>query len=160
MIYVYSALLFAFWLLLSGHFAPLLMGLGAASVALTVYFIKRMDIFDSESFPTQLSSKMPRYLIYIFAEITKANIDVLQRIIGYKGNQISPKLIKLPTPQKTDLGRVIYANSITLTPGTVCVGLTKDGILVHALSEDAAQDLSTGDMAKEIPDIPYKEEGK
>jgi len=99
MIYFYSALLFAFWLLLSGHFAPLLMGLGVASVALTVYFIKRMDIFDSESFPVQLSSKMPRYLIYIFAEITKANIDVLQRIIGYKEKEISPKLIKLPTPQ-------------------------------------------------------------
>jgi|GEM_PF-4762224 len=47
-----------------------------------------------------------------------------------------------------------------MTPGTVSVGLTKDAILVHALSEDAAQDLSTGSMAEEIPDIPDIDEGK
>ncbi|MCP5084416.1 MAG: Na+/H+ antiporter subunit E [Alphaproteobacteria bacterium] len=149
---LYGAILFLLWLLLSGHYDPLLMGLGIASVGLTVYLAHRMDIFDHESFPVQLTSRLPAFLVFILREIVKSNIDVLKRILSRDPNAVSPRLEEFPLPQKTDLGRVIYANAITLTPGTVSVELTKDSVIVHALAKDIADDLFTGEMARAIPD--------
>ncbi len=149
---LYSAVLFVLWLLLSGHYDPLLLGLGVASVGLTVYLAHRMDIFDHESFPIQLLSRLPVFLVYILREIVKSNIDVLKRISSRDVDAVNPRLEEFPLPQDTDLGRVIYANSITLTPGTVSVELTKDSVIVHALAKDFADDLLTGEMAKAIPD--------
>jgi len=147
----YGILLFVFWLLLSGYFEPLLLGLGLASVVLTVFLAKRMNVIDHESYPLHLSSRFPAFFGYIFREIVNANIDVSKRILK-PGGKISPQLVEIPVPQRTDLGRVIYANSITLTPGTVSVELTKDKVIVHALTREAAADLSAGSMAKTIPD--------
>jgi len=148
----HGIVLYAFWLLLSGNFEPLLLGLGLASVMLTIFLAKRMNIIDHRSYPFHLSSRLPAFLVYLFREIVKANIDVAKRIIKPGGKFISPQLIDIPLPQKTDLGRVIFANSITLTPGTVSVELTKDKVTVHALTREAADHLSTGSMAKVIPD--------
>jgi multicomponent Na+:H+ antiporter subunit E len=148
----FTAFLLAFWLLLSGHFEPLMLGLGLASIALTVFLVKRMILIDHESYPFHLSSKLPGYAVYIMKEIIKANIDVIKQIISLKPTSITPQLFEVPTSQETDLARVIYANSITLTPGTVTVELTKEKILIHALTEEAAADLSSGEMAKSIPD--------
>ena len=152
MLLSYSAFLFAFWLLLSGHFSPLMLGLGLASVALTVLLIRRMTLIDHESYPLHLSSRLPAFLLYIIKEIVKANIDVIKRILTFNRKSISPQLIEIDSPLKTDLGSVIYANSITLTPGTVSIDLNKDKILVHALTRESAEDLASGDMAKSIPD--------
>lgn len=148
----YGVLLFVFWILLSGYFEPLLLGLGLASVVLTIFLVKRMNIIDHESYPLHLSSQFPAFLGYIFRAILNANIDVIKRIMTLGGKSISPQLIEIPVPQKTDLGRVIYANAITLIPGTVSVELTKDKVIVHALTKEAADNLSTGSMAKVIPD--------
>ena len=147
----FAVLLFIFWILLSGYFTPLLLGLGLASVALTIFLSMRMNVIDHESYPVQLSFKLPKFFVYIMFEIVKANIDVIKRILKGK-NAISPTMVEIPVPQKTDLGRVIYANAITLTPGTVSVALDKDRVLVHALSKEGADDLLSGDMAKQIPD--------
>ena len=152
MLLSYTVFLCAFWLLLSGHFEPLMLGLGLVSVALTLILVKRMALLDHESYPRHLSPKLPAFLVYIMREIVKANIDVIKRIMTFKRSSISPQLIEVQTAQKTDLGRVIYANSITLTPGTVSVELTKEKILVHALTTEAAEDLASGEMAKSIPD--------
>ncbi len=148
----YGVFLSMFWLLLSGHFEPLLLGLGLASVALTIFLMKRMNILDHESFPIHLATRLPAFFAYIFREIVKANIDVIKRILTWTGKSISPQLVEIQLPQKTDLGRVIYANSITLTPGTVSVELTHDKVIVHALAKEAADDLSTGNMAQAVPD--------
>ena len=149
--FIYGIILFAFWLLLSGHFDPLLLALGLASVALTIFLMKRMKFIDYECYPL-LSLRFPAFLVYIFREIVKANIDVIKRIMTFKGESISPQLIEIPLPQKTDLGRVIYANAITLTPGTVSVELKQETVIVHALTKEAADDLSSGEMARAVPD--------
>lgn len=146
----FVVLLFLFWILLSGHLEPLLLGLGLASVALTAALSRRMNIIDHESYPLHLSGRFPGFIIYIFKEIVKANIDVTRRILSPDKVSISPQLIELPQSQKTDLGAVIYANSITLTPGTVTIELSKDSLTVHALSREAASELATGAMSEEI----------
>ena len=148
----YAAFLFAVWFLLSGHLEPLMLGLGLVSVLLTVILIRRMTLIDHESYPLHLTSKLPAFLVYILGEIVKANIDVIKRILTFRRTSISPQLFEVPASLKTDLGRVIYANSITLTPGTVSVELTKEKVLVHALTKEAADDLSSGEMVELIPD--------
>lgn len=159
MTFNYGVALFLFWLLLSGHSEPLLLGLGVASVGLTLFLTKRMNVIDHESYPFHLSSRLPAFTLYILREIVNANIDVLKRIVGFGSKTISPQLIEIPLPQKTDLGRAIYANSITLTPGTVSVQLSKDKLIVHALSKEAADELSGGDMARAIPDQVVNRQG-
>lgn len=147
-----TLLLCLFWILLSGHFEPLMLGLGLASIALTVFLATRMKLIDNESYPFNLFSQFPAFFIYILNEIVKANIDVVKRIMT--PSSISPQLVDIPVPQKSDLGRVIYANSITLTPGTVSVALSKDTLTIHALTKKAAEDLAGGSMARNIPDSP------
>lgn len=146
----FSVLLYLFWILLSGHLQPLLLGLGLASVALTAFLSQRMNVIDHESYPLHLSAKFPGFFTYIFKEIVKSNIDVVKRILRWRGATISPQLIEIPQSQKSDLGAVIYANAITLTPGTVTIRLSNNKLTVHALSEDAANELKTGTMSKEI----------
>jgi len=148
----FGVLLFALWVLLSGHFSFLLLGLGVASVGLTLWLVKRMNVVDHESHPVHLYSRFPTFIIYIMREIIKANIDVIKRILKLGGKEISPQLVNIPVPQKTDLGRVIYANSITLTPGTVSIELGKDFVTVHALTKEGVDDLLGGDMSRAIPD--------
>ncbi|MEW8626513.1 MAG: Na+/H+ antiporter subunit E [Candidatus Thiodiazotropha sp.] len=153
----FVVLLILLWISLSGHFEPLLLGLGAVSIALTAYLSHRMNVIDHESYPLHLSSKFPSYYFYLFGEILKANIDVIKRIISPGETPISPQLIEIPQSQKTDLGAVIYANSITLTPGTVTIKLSEESLTVHALSKEAATDLATGAMSNEITNRVFKE---
>ena len=152
-----AVLLFVFWLGLSGHFTPLLIGLGIASTLLAVHLAHRMDILDHETHPALLTLRLVRFWLFLAVEVVKANIDVIRRILR-PGKSISPQLVTLPLPQKTDLARVIYANSITLTPGTVTLRLDKDTLLVHALSREAAEDLATGRMASAVPEPPGAEQ--
>jgi multicomponent Na+:H+ antiporter subunit E len=143
--------LFILWLLLSGHYNVLLISLGLLSSLLTVVLALRMDVIDHESHPLHLRRQLPRYWVFLSREVILANLDVARRILT-PGKSFSPQLRQLPLPQKTALGQVIYANSITLTPGTVTVQLGTDSIRIHALSREAADDLQTGRMAQAIPD--------
>ena len=124
-----------------------MLGLGLASVLLTVILIRRMTLIDHESYPLHLSSKMPTFLAFLMREIVKANIDVIKRIMTFKRTSVSPQLIEIQAPLKTDPGRVIYANSITLTPGTFTVDLKDEFLYIHWINvryrdiEQATQDI-------------------
>ncbi len=143
--------LFILWLLLSGQFNALLISLGLVSVLVTVFLALRMEVIDHESHPLHLSRKLPRYWIFLFREIILANLDVVRSILT-PGKSYSPQLRQLPLLQQTAVGQVIYANSITLTPGTVTVQLDANQIYVHTLTRAALEDLQTGRMAKAVPD--------
>lgn len=128
-----GALLFGFWLLLSGHYTPLLLGFGVGSSALVVYLASRMDVVDHEGLPLHLGGRFWRYAPWLLKEIFLANLHVA-RIILTPGLPISPILVHYRSSQKTDLGRAIYANSITLTPGTITTGIMGDDLEVHSLT--------------------------
>ncbi len=155
-IFSFGALLFVLWILLSGKFSLLLLSLGGGSVVLTLFLAKRMNVIDHESYPVHLYAKFPSFFAYIIGEIIKSNFVMIKRILKFGEIDISPQLINIPAPQKTDLGRVIYANSITLTPGTVSIELAPDEITVHALTKEGADDLLEGSMAKKIPDQRFE----
>lgn len=144
-----ALVLFALWLLLSSHYVPLLIGLGALSVLLVVTIALRMDVVDREGHPIHLSPKALLYWPWLAWEIVKSNVDVARRILS-PTLPISPTVIRLKASQKSELGKVIYANSITLTPGTVSIDIDGDKIEVHALTREAAQALRTGDMDRRV----------
>ncbi|AFV00992.1 Na+/H+ antiporter subunit E [Simiduia agarivorans] len=148
--YSYIVLLFIFWILLSGHLEPLLLVLGAASIALTAFLAQRMNVIDHESYPIHLTTKFPGFYLYLLKKILIANYNVVRRILGWRGAKISPQLIEIPQPLASDLAAVMYANSITLTPGTVTIGFSKEKLTIHALSDAAAEDIGSGEMAEEI----------
>lgn len=146
-----AAFIFFFWFMLSGHTETLLIVLGLLSTLFTIFLSRRMKIIDHESYPLHLSARLLRYSPFLVKEIILANVDVIKRILT-PGHYISPTIVTLPASQKNDLSKVIYANSITLTPGTVTLDLSGDELIVHALSEEGAEDLQTGRMAEAIPD--------
>ena len=127
----------ATWLTLSGYFKPMLLGLGVISIALVVWMAQRMRILDGETVPYVTIPQTLVHFTWLFGEIVKANIAVVKAVLS-PGMEISPTLVRVPTPQKTDIGRVMFANSITLTPGTVSVEMNNDHILVHALLSEMA----------------------
>lgn len=138
-----------FWLLNSGHYSGLILSLGFASIALIVVIARKMDVVDQESQPIHLSPKIFGYYSWLFKEVIQANITVVKHIwLGE--NSISPTLKKIKISQQTDMGKVIYANSITLTPGTVTIDLVEDDIIVHALMFKDIESLENGEMDRRV----------
>lgn len=140
-----SILLSIFWLINSGHYTPLLLSFMVVSVLFVSMLCHRMNLIDGESQPLGLTFTFPIYLLWLVKEVVVTNIAVAGCV--WKGNHtLNSKIFKVTADQKTDLGKVIYASSITLTPGTVSIDLIGNEITVHALTDEAAADLLTGEM--------------
>ncbi|HAA91834.1 MAG TPA: cation transporter [Rhodospirillaceae bacterium] len=148
------------WLMPSGLFDNMLiLGLGAASVASVLYIAHRMDVIDHEGHPIHLGWRAVAYWPWLLWEILKANLDVAKIIISPRMN-IQPHIFVVNASQSSELGHVIYANSITLTPGTVTVDV-EDGVMsVHALTQDAADGVKTGEMDDKVTAFEGGDEGK
>jgi multicomponent Na+:H+ antiporter subunit E len=141
------------WLLLSGHFSdPLLMVLGLASVILVVVIVRRMDVLDHEGHPVHLGPRALLYWPWLLKEIVLANIDVGKAILGWRV-PVAPTVFQVRASQRSELGRVIYANSITLTPGTVTIAVDDDRLTVHALTPGAVEGLEGGEMDRRVSRI-------
>jgi multicomponent Na+:H+ antiporter subunit E len=158
-----GAVLYCLWLLLSGYFQALLLSLGGVSVIAVVWIAHRMDVIDHEGHPIHLTARAILYWPWLIGEIVKANIDIARVIVRGK-MPISPSVIEVKATQGTELGQVIFANSITLTPGTVTIAVDRDIVSVHALTRESADGLLTGDMdrrvtAMEAHEDPYRRRG-
>ena len=138
----------AFWLANSGYFKPMLLGFGVVSVAIVMGIVWRMKRTDGELFALVMPSvRLPAYLAWMTWQIVLSNIDVARRVWLGKGS-LSPTVITLQVEPKTDLAKVIYANSITMTPGTVTLSVHDDIFEVHALTAEGARELSRGVMGR------------
>lgn len=138
------------WVLWSGHWDdPFLLGLGLLSVLFSLWVCQRMRIVDEETIPLHLGPRGIRYGLYLVWEIVKSNVQVA-RIILSPDMHLQRNLLEVPLNQKTALGKVILANSITLTPGTVSVSMDEDRVLVHALNFEGAQEDLAGAMEAEV----------
>ena len=136
------------WYLWSGINQPLILGFGVFSIAFVVWMMKRMDDVAPDEPPYTLGLRPVAYLPYIIWEIVKANVDVTKAVFNPKS--ISPRMFRTKATQKTDLARVIYANSITLTPGTVTLDMRGDDLLIHALTKDTQAGVESGDMDRRV----------
>jgi multicomponent Na+:H+ antiporter subunit E len=141
--------LYLFWLVLSGYFTFFLMSAGAACAIAVVWFARRMDVIDAEGHPVQLGWRIVAYWIWLSKEIVKSAWEV-SRIIVDPRLPISPTIISFKPSQKTTVGLVIHANSITLTPGTITIDVGKGGFVVHALTRAGAEGVTSGDMDRRV----------
>jgi multicomponent Na+:H+ antiporter subunit E len=125
------------WFALSGQTSPFFIGLGVVSVLLTLWLAGRLRIIDRNASPYYRLPQMLVYLGWLIVEVVKANIAVIARVLGPR-HAIDPAVVRLRTRARTDLGKALFANSITLTPGTVTIDVQGDKVMVHALVREKA----------------------
>ncbi|MEM9810707.1 MAG: Na+/H+ antiporter subunit E [Pseudomonadota bacterium] len=138
------------WLLLSGYLDhATLIGFGVFSIGLIVWIADRAEVIDEEGVPTSIFPRIIGYMGWLFLEIGKANVmvsrEALRPVIT-----LSPKMFRVPANQASDLTRTIFGNSVTLTPGTVTVDVREDCLLIHALTEDFADEAAIADMGRRV----------
>ena len=145
------AVLFVAWLLMSGHYTPLLISLGVLSCALATVMADRIGGSDEEGLPLHIMARLPAYLVWLLKEIIMSNIATGRLILFGRAR---PVLFATPASQGTAGGVVTYANSITLTPGTVTIEVAeKNGtteFLVHAVDQPFADDVESGEMDRRV----------
>ncbi|HHW74438.1 MAG TPA: Na+/H+ antiporter subunit E [Firmicutes bacterium] len=148
------ALLMGFWLLLSAtlHWQHLLVGT-VLSLGITFTW-SRIKIGGGRrtSFSLKQTGLMLYYLLCLIWEVLKANIMVALIVLNPR-LPVSPGIVITRTALKRDLMRALYANSITLTPGTITVDLEDDRLVVHAITVPAGHgvlDWYLSDQAKKI----------
>ena len=141
--------LFAVWLLLSGHFDPLFIVFGVLTCTVAVWVCARMGVVDRESLPVHLVGRAAGYVPWLAWEVFKSNLRVA-RIILAPRPRLDPSIVHFRASQRTDLGRFIYANSITLTPGTVTTGVAGDDMEVHAIVQTEIDGSEENDMNRRV----------
>ena len=146
--------LFGFWLLMSGYYTPLILSLGVISCLLCVYLTIKGKFLDNETLPIYFFPRLIQYTLWLIKEILKSNIQTAKVIIMKSED---PELFSVKATQKTNEGKVTYANSITLTPGTVTTQIKNDIFEVHALTKDFGDDVRSSDMDKMVT---WLEKGK
>lgn len=144
-----AVLLVAFWLVLSGHVAPVPLASGLLSVAFVVWLTRRMRIVDRESLPVHLVPRLPWYLPWLVKEILRSSLSVTRQVWSPR-LRLRPAVAVAPTPDLPELSQVIYANSITLTPGTLSLSVHDEGIEVHSLHASGIGALRTGGMLDRV----------
>lgn len=142
-------ILFALWLPLSNHFEALFIGFGLATCTIAVFVGARMGIVDRESVPVHLVWRGALYFPWLVWEIFKSNVRVA-RIILAPRLRVDPSIVHFRASQRTDLGRFIYANSITLTPGTVTTGIVGDDFEVHAIAQEEIDGSEENEMNRRV----------
>lgn len=145
-------ILFGVWVLLSGRFDAFHLSLGLISCGIVSYLSS--DLLFSTPRPRGLLSQWIRFIAYIpwlMLEIIKANLHVTYLVFHPRMmDLIDPQIIKFRSKLKSDLALVTFANSITLTPGTITVYISLDGdFKVHAIDKASGEPLP-GEMESRI----------
>lgn len=144
----------AFW---SGHGEPLIVAFGALSCLAVFGISQRMArVAGQEPLDYGLALRSLSYLPWLLLQVITSNVDVARLILS-SDPRGSSHLIRIRAGQATELGRVIYANSITLTPGTITLDLRGDNLLVHALTRSAASGVRDGEMARRVSGLEGKQ---
>jgi multicomponent Na+:H+ antiporter subunit E len=143
------AVLAVIWLLWSGLFLPLLLGLGVLSCVLTCYLAYRMGYFENDFYALHLNIELIGYWIWLSREIVRSSLDVARVVLTPKID-ISPRVIEIDASHLHPVYQAILGNSITLTPGTLTLDLHEGIIRVHSLTSEGADELIASEMAARV----------
>jgi len=145
-----TLLLGAYWALLSGQFHnTFLLGVGAVCIAFVVWTGRRMGLLDDEGVPVRFYPRAIAYVPYLAWQVILANWDVFKRIWSAQP-AIDPRMARVPYSTRHPFVTTTYANSITLTPGTVTVSVDDKTMLIHCLTKEGEDSLREGDMERHV----------
>lgn len=144
-----GVILVVVWLLLSGIYEPLMLSFGALSILISLWLTKRMLRIDQEQFTFFVTISLVKFLGQLSYKVIVSNYDVTLRVLGIR--PVESTFITIEVPFDNDVARVLYANAITLTPGSASIALSDHTLLVHTISEQGAQDLAQGDILNIMP---------
>ena len=147
-------ILFAFWLLLNGRWTVEIAVTGAVICILLYIFIVCFFGYTpkKEWKIIRRAGKLAGYLCWLVAEIFRSAVKTMRLIWSPKEIPV-PHLAAFDTRLRTDPGKVLLANSITMTPGTITVSADGSKYLVHCLDEIFAEGLSDSEMERRISEI-------
>lgn len=137
------------WLLLSGHYTLLLNSLGVVSVTIVSLVALRMRLADEESVPLHITPKALLYVPWLAVEILKSNLHVARVVLDPR-LPIQPEMTRYIGSQTDDLGRFVFANSVTLTPGTITTGVYGREFEIHALTTASVDGTEEGTMDRMV----------
>ncbi|MEM1346099.1 MAG: Na+/H+ antiporter subunit E [Pseudomonadota bacterium] len=140
--------LYAFWLLLSGNYQAWLVLSGLGASVLVVWFCLKKGVVDGEGFPVEDLPRALSYWPWLIGQIVLSSLAVTRLILNPK-LPISPTMVAVEAPKgASSVGLTTYANSITLTPGTISVevGERAETVWVHAITQDGAAGLENDPM--------------
>lgn len=146
---VTSLFLALMWMLLSGHVEALMLAAGVLSVVLVVALVRRMDRIDRQPTSLNPSIALLAYLAWLLRCVVRANLYLIRRL-WHPGLPIQPTWARLDTRVASPLAKTLYANSITLTPGTLTTDVGDDHFMIHALSTEEIEELRDGEMERRI----------
>ncbi|MEZ6188961.1 MAG: Na+/H+ antiporter subunit E [Planctomycetota bacterium] len=146
---IWASMLFAFYLALSGQWQNVfLVSSGAAASVVVALLMNRLEPRGVKDAPFSMLRCLVVYAPWLGYQVLIANLKVMRAV--WSPSRVQPTVIRVPNPLASGLGRAIYANSITLTPGTVSLLLDGDEIVVHALTPDDAEGVLSGDMQARV----------
>ena len=128
------------WILLNGQFTWEIVCFGIVIAGVMYAFVCKFLDYSLEK-DILLFRKMPYILAYILIliwEIIKANVDTIHLALSIR-NEIDPVVVRFRTDLKSKAAKVVLANSITLTPGTITVDLEGDELIIHALDAELVE---------------------
>ena len=145
-------LLAAAWLLWSGFFKPLLLGLGLLSCALTIALMHRMGHFSGELFAWRYDFKLLGYWAWLAKEIVASSLEVARVVVDPR-LPIKPRLVEVSIAELGPVDQVLLGNSVTLTPGSLAIDLHEGRLLVHTLTEEGAKQMLAGEMYRRVSSL-------
>ncbi|MDA0348190.1 MAG: Na+/H+ antiporter subunit E [Verrucomicrobia bacterium] len=150
-------ILFGGWVVLSGQFDYFHITLGVLSclfitlISSSFYFTNR-----SKGFANRLAetARIPGYLLWLLWEIILSNVHILRlALTPGEIKDLDPSLVRVKTKLKTDYGKYILANSITLTPGTITIDIEGDELLIHSISRHTKSGVESETMEQKISKV-------
>lgn len=145
-----SVALFAFWLIITGSAAALDLVIGALlSVALGAWAARMLWADDAPTLGGAQFIRLLAYVPWLLKEIIVAAVYVAEKVLDPR-MPIAPVIITHRCPMRRDVTRVAFANSITLTPGTLTIDVEGDTFTVHCLAEEFADSIASGALERRI----------
>ncbi|MBR1552639.1 MAG: Na+/H+ antiporter subunit E [Schwartzia sp.] len=151
-----AVVLFGFWMLLSGNTQTKFLVYGVLTAVIAAWVTYPVLLVPNASDTKKYfvfgvnPVKLVLYLVWLFWQLILANIDVIRATVRPE-IEIDPSVVRFRYQTDNPMAKVVLANSITLTPGTVTMNMTEDGLYeVHALTAGAAEGLRGGDMQKKV----------
>ncbi|MDA0979005.1 MAG: Na+/H+ antiporter subunit E [Proteobacteria bacterium] len=140
------------WLLWSGIYKPVVLGLGAFSCVVTLFLARQMGFFDHSSEFHRIIWRLPGYWLWLVQEIVKSSWDVARLVLS-PSLPIDPVVVRLKTGVREELGQTILGNSITLSPGTVTLDIHEQELLVHCIDRRSAEALLQGEVDRRVQSL-------